>query len=360
MILNYRKFLMLLSVFALLFVQACDNNDPEPAVPGAEGFYVVNEGGFGNGNTSISFFDEKTGQMSNDLFAAVNGRPLGDQAQSMAVFEGKGYIVVQGSAKIEVVDADDFKSITTISEDIKSPRYFLGLSATKAYVSDWGPDGVTGTIKVLDLSTNKVTKSIETGQGTNKMIRVGNKVYAVNAGGWGSDNTVKIIDVGTDAVSGTITVGDNPNSLVTDAAGNIWVTSGGYTAYDEAWNVDEENSTPASISKISSDNETLRIEAPDISYGSMSNLNVSSDGNTLYFIYSGGVYKMSTSATELPLAPFRDKSYYGLSINPFNGEIIGCVAPNFSSAGTIEVMDESGAVLNTYTVGIAPSGCTFK
>ena len=359
--LNYRKFLMLLSLFTIFIIQSCSDDDPDPIKPGAEGFFIVNEGGFGNTNTSISFYNQETDQITNDLFAAVNGRPLGDQAQSMAVHEGKGYIMVQGTGKIEVIDADEYNSIATITEDIESPRYFQGVSTTKAYVSDWGADGMTGTVKVIDLAANKVTKTIATGQGANKMLKVGNFVYVTNSGGYGADNTIKIIDTSSDAIAGSITVGDNPNSIVADAAGNFWVTSAGTIAYNADWSIDEENSTPGSLSKISGNNtETFRLEVDIITNATMSSLAISPDGRNLYYNFNGNVYKMSTSATSLPTTPFRAKGYYSIAVNPFNGNVIGCEAPNFSSAGSFDVIDENGVMLGTHIVGIAPNGCAFK
>ena len=361
MSLNYRKLLLLLSLFAMIFVQSCSDDDPAPVKPGTEGFFIVNEGGFPNENTSISFYDRETDAVTNDIFAAVNGRPLGLQAQSMTVVEDKAYIMVQGTGKIEVIDADDYTSIAVITEDIESPRFMVALSSTKAYVSDWGIDGVTGTVKVIDLNTNEVTGTIPTGQGASRMLQVGSLVYVTNAGGFGKDNTVKVIDTGTDAITATITVGDNPNSIQIDAAGNIWVASSGATAYNPDWSIDEANSTKGSISKISSNNtEAFRLEVPAISYGGAGNLSVSQDGQTLYFTNNGAVYSMSISATSLPTSPFVSKPYYGLSVNPFDGNIIGTLAPNFSSAGSIEVLDEDGTVLDTYTVGIGPNGVAFK
>lgn len=357
--LNYRKLLMLLSVFAILFVQSC-SEDPDPIKPGTDGYFVVNEGGYGNGNTSISFYDRTADQINNDVFAVKNGRPLGDQAQSMTVFEGKGYIMVQGSGKIEVIDADDYSSLATITDDIESPRFFLAISSSKAYVSDWGGDGVTGTVKVLDLNNNTVTKTIATGKGANRMLKVGNSVYVTNKGGYDKDNTVKVIDVGTDAITTTITVGDNPNSIQQDASGNIWVTSSGTVVYTEWPAIDEANSTKGSISKISGSSETLRLEVDEVIYGGPDNLSISPDGNTLYYLYNGAVYAMNSSAIALPSSPLASNGYYGLAIDPFNGNIIGTLAPNFSSAGSIEVMDASGDLLDTHTVGIAPNGAAFK
>lgn len=356
-----RKFLVIAAFTALFFVQSC-SDDPEPTIKvGEQGFFIVNEGGFGNGNTSISFYDRKADAVTNNVFATKNGRPLGDQAQSMTVFEGKGYIVVQNSAKIEVIDPNDFSSLATISTGLPSPRYFEGISPTKAYVSDWGADGVTGTIKVLDLTTNSVTKTIATGKGANRMLKVNNLVYVANGGGFGKDNTIRVIDSNTDAITATITTGDNPNGMVRDASGNIWVTSSGALSFDPNFNIDEANSTKGSISRISSANaETLRLNVADFPFSTPGNLGVSPDGNTLYYTYNGKAFSMPITATTLPTTPFKNESYYGLSVDPFNGNIIACKAPNFSSAGSIEVFTPAGTLVNTYTVGIGPNGCAFK
>jgi YVTN family beta-propeller protein len=357
---KYRKILFVFSLFAVLFTQSC-SDDPEPIKPGTDGFFIVNEGGFGNGNASVSFYDRTTDQVTNDVFAAKNGRPLGDQAQSMTVFEGKGYILVQGSGKIEVIDADNYSSIATITEGIESPRYFVGISPAKAYVSDWGADGLTGTVKVIDLTSNAVTKTIPTGRGANRMLRLGNLLYVTNVGGYDNDNTVKVINTGSDAITATITVGDNPNSIQSDNSGNIWVAASGAMAYNEDWSIDEANSTKGTISKISPNNtEVFRLSVGEVIYGGPGNLSAAPDGETLYYTYKGAVYSMSSTATTLPTAPFISKNYYGFSVDPFNGNLIGTVAPNFSAAGSIEVLNASGTMLDTYTVGIAPNGVAFK
>jgi YVTN family beta-propeller protein len=283
--LNYRKLLLVLALFSTLIIQSCDDDEPEQIETGEEGFFVVNEGGFPNDNTSISFFDREKGEMTNDIFFSVNAKKLGIQAQSLSVFEDKAYIVVQGSKKIEVIDADDYTTIATIKDGVPSPRYFLAVSTSKAYVSDWGEDGNTGTVKVIDLGTNAVTKTIPTGKGTNKMIKVGNVVYVTNAGGQGSDNTVKLIDTSTDEVTSSISVGDNPNSILQDAAGNIWVSCSGAIVYNEDWSIDQENSTKGSISKIANNVEAMRFDVETAVYGGAGNLAISPDGKTLYYTY---------------------------------------------------------------------------
>src|SRR5689334_7227456 len=117
-----KKFVVLAAVAAVFTFQSC-SDDSEPVVKrGEAGFFIVNEGAFQNSNTSISFYDRSTNTVANDVFALKNGHALGDQAQSMTVIDGKGYIVVQGSGKIEVIDANDYSSIATITKGIFSPR----------------------------------------------------------------------------------------------------------------------------------------------------------------------------------------------------------------------------------------------
>jgi hypothetical protein len=348
-------------VWLLIAVQACDN-DPDPVIPvGADGYFVVNEGGFNNSNTSISFYDRETAVMTNDVFAAKNGRVLGDQAQSVTVFEGKAYVVVQHSAKVEVINADDFSSIKTISEDVNSPRYFIGIDADKGYLSDWGADGVTGTVKVIDLSDLKVIKTISTGSGANKMIRKGDNVYVANSGGFGVDHTISVISTSSDAIVATINVGDNPNSLQLDKDGNLWVASGGALAYNDDSSVDEANSTKPSLSKVGSDDkESLRLTFAEVNYPGVQQLEINSTGDKLFYNYNGAVYSMSNTATALPTTAFINKSFYGLAVDPFTNDIIGTETLNFSSPGKIYIYNTAGTLQNSITVGIAPNSVGFK
>jgi len=359
---NFLKSLpKLFLIWLLIAVQACDN-DPAPEIPtGAAGYFVVNEGGFGNSNTSISFYDRGQDLMTNDVFAKKNGRPLGDQTQSLTVFESKAYIVVQHSAKVEVIDAGDFSSIKTISDDIESPRYFIGINSAKGYLSDWGGDGTTGTVKVIDLNDLKVVKTIPTGKGANKMVLKDGNVYVTNSGGFDKDNTVSIISTSTDAVTSTITVGDCPNSLQFDKDGNLWVASGGALVYNEDFSINEDLSTKSSLSRIGTDNtEVQRLTFANFTYGNLGQLEINKAGDRLFYNYDGAIYSILTADTGLPAVPFINKSFYGLAVDPFTDEIIGGEALDFSSPGKIYIYNAAGTQLKTFEVGIAPNGVGFK
>jgi hypothetical protein len=348
-------------VGATVIMTSCSGDD-ESALPeaGTDGFFVVNEGGFLNGNASLSYFNKSTKIMTNDVFLDATSRPLGDQAQSMTIFEDKGYIVVQSSSKIEVIDSKDFSSTTTITEGLSSPRYFLGISSTKGYVSDWGSDSKTGTIKVLDLMSNTVTKSIATGQGANKMIFVGNKVYVTTTGGFGSlDNNIQVISTDTDAIIKTIQVGDNPKSIVSDEAGTIWVAGTGSVVYNPDFSVDEANSTAGFIAKIVNDEVEVIFSMPSKASGP-SNLEINTTASNLYFDYAGNIYTLETAGVgagaSIDIKQFINKSFYGLDLDPSTNNILGFDAGDFTSAGTMSRYDESGTLIDSYEVGIIPNG----
>lgn len=351
----------LLIIATVLFI-SCGDDDGISIPVGTDGFFVVNEGGFGNGNTSISFYDRETETVSNEVFANVNGA-LGDQAQSMALFNGLGYIVVQNSDKIEIINTDTFESVGTIDEELPSPRYFVGLSSQKGYVSDWGADGVTGTVKVIDLRTNEVTKTISTGQGTNRMLLLNNQLWVTNSGGFGRDNTIKVINTSTDEVSQTVELSDNPNSLQVDINGNIWVATSGHTAFDpETFEVIVDESTAAALIQLSASGEELkRLEYSEVGFSqSAGGLSINNAGDQLYYLFGSQIYELSIEATSLPDEPFSDKFYYGVAVDPIDETVIGFEAPNFSSSGNMDFYSPQGELMSTFAVGIGPNGATFK
>ena len=76
----------------------------------------------------------------------------------MTEHNDKYYIVVNNSSKIEIVNKTDFVS-TGVIEGLAQPRYFLGIDNQKAYVSQWGANGLDGSLAIIDLSDNSVTKT---------------------------------------------------------------------------------------------------------------------------------------------------------------------------------------------------------
>jgi YVTN family beta-propeller protein len=330
--------------------QVIDNG--EVIVPGnyENGYFVTNEGNFGTGNGSISFVTDE-GTVENGVFESVNSFVLGDVVQSMSIINENAYVLVNGSSKIEVTSIADMKSIATI--DVSSPRFMSKVSDAKAYVTDWGINGV----QVIDLATNTVSTTIACGAGPEGITVSNGFAYVCNVGAWGLDSTVTIINTTTDSVETTLTVGDKPNSAVVDANGAVWVLTGGYTEYDAAWNIVSE--TAGNLVKIV-DNTIENTYAFSVG-NHPEDLVINDSGTTLYYsdgLWSKAVYAFDISGTELPTTALINKSFYGLGAH--DGYVYGTDAVDFTQSGWSFKYSANGIIVDSVQLGIIPGGYCFN
>ena len=95
-----KKTAFLFSCLLALVMSACGPKDPLPnhddAIVG-KGVFVINEGNFGYANASLTFYNPAEDTVANNLFYRVNGAPIGDVGQSLALIDDKLYIVVNNS-----------------------------------------------------------------------------------------------------------------------------------------------------------------------------------------------------------------------------------------------------------------------
>jgi YVTN family beta-propeller protein len=348
---NLRKIGMFALAITVLSSCKKDNID-EIYVAGnyEDGYFVTNEGNFGTGNGSISFVDEY-GAVENDVFASINSFALGDVVQSMNIIGSKAYILVNGSSKIEVASVDSMYSVATI--DAVSPRYIAKVNDNKAYVTDWGINGV----QVIDLLTNTISSTIACGTGPEGITVANGFAYVCNVGGWGLDNTVSVINTTTDAVETTLIVGDKPSSVVVDVNGAVWVLTGGFTEYDDDWNVVSE--TAGNLVKIV--NNTIEETYAFAVGNHPQDLVIDDAGTTLYYSdgsWSKAVYAFDVNDTELPTTALIDKSFYGLGVH--GGYVYGTDAVDFTQSGWSYKYTVDGVIIDSVQVGIIPGGYCFN
>lgn len=352
----FKRVVPLLAVGTLLLT-ACDpKEDATPAGKYENGVLIVNEGQFGKGTGTVSYFNRSTKTVENDIFQTTNGRPLGSLVQSVSIHNDKAYVVVNNGNKIEVADAKDFTSVGVIS-GLAQPRYFLGLTDQKAYVSQWGADGLTGSVVVVNLNTNTVTKTIATGRGAERMLRVNNNVYVTWEGGYGNDNRVTVLDANTDAVVANIVVGDNPNSIQLDASNKLWVSCGGIRDY-----MNPTLNTFGSLVRINPASNAVELTIPIpslIDYPEKLTLN--KGRNVLFYAYGGKVYRQEINSSSLNANPFISRPVYGLGVDPAEDVLYIADAGDFISNGkVIRYNVNTGAPLDSVQVGIGPSDFMFR
>jgi len=338
---------------AITILSSCKkDNINDISIPGnyEDGYFITNEGNFGTGNGSISFVDEY-GTVENDVFASINSFALGDVVQSMSIINDHAYILVNNSSSIEVASVDSMISVAKIN--VSQPRYMAQVSDSKAYVTDWGINGV----QVIDLATNTVSSTISCGAGPEGIAVGGAFAYVCNVGGWGLDNTITVINTDNDVVETTLTVGDKPNSVVIDVNGAVWVLTGGYTEYDADWNVVSE--TAGNLVKIV--DNTIEATYAFAVGNHPEDLVINDAGTKLYYSdgsWSKAVYAFNVNDTELPTTALINRSFYGLGFD--NGYIYGTDAVDFTQSGWSYKYTTEGTIIDSIQVGIIPGGYCFN
>ena len=354
---------LLIVITGVVTIVACkkssDSPNPMANYDSGKGIFVNDEGDYGKGNSGISFINNSNNTVITDVFSTANGRPLGDVAQSMTIYNDRGYIVVNNSQKIEVVTISDFKSVSTITASnnisLKAPRYMLVVDSTKAYISDWTDNN----IKVLNLSSLSFEKTISTATGPEQMAVVNGSVYVANTGGYGYDSTITVINASSDQVITQIQVSYVPTSIQVDANNMLWVMcSNYYNTTTSSYN------GPGHLVKINP--STNKVVATYAVTGNPERLAVNKEGNKLYYEGTGnGIYKFNitdTVASPNPFIPVTNSAYtvYGVTVDPHNDNIYGAILPSYTAAGVMYAYDSTGKQLNTYNVGFFPDRCLFN
>lgn len=326
----------------------------------AGGVFIVNEGNFMYGNASLSFYDPETGEVHNNVFYSASGLPLGDVAQSMAVRDSLGYVVVNNSGKVQVISIHHFGSKGKIT-GLTSPRYLHFISDTKAYVTDL----YAGSVAVVNPEAFTVTGSVDlTGAGagrgvrsTEQMVQSGPFVFISC---WSFDDRLLVIDTRSDRVVDSIRVLKQPNSMAVDRFGKIWVlTDGGVEGspfgHERAGLIRIDASTRAI-------EEILRFAPGD----SPSELQINGSADTLYFI-NRDVFRMAARPGKVPElfieSPYSGDypgGFYGLGIDPHSSEIYVADAVDFVQPGWVYRFRPDGEPSDTFRVGIAPGSFCFK
>lgn len=339
-----------------IFFGACQQDDPvvpQQQLPESlKGVYIVNEGGFGKSNSSLSFFVPDSGKLYQDVFFAANGRVLGDIANDLVLYKDKGYIVVNNSNKIEVISTVTHGSLNTIPLPGNSPYKLALYNDEKAYVTNY----YKGSVTVFNPTTYQVLKEIPVGQNPKGIAIHGNKIYVCNSGDFSKDSTVSVINAVTDAVQQTIVVGYGPNDVAVDSDGEIVVRCYGYADWSNPSN--DISGKIVFINPLSG-NIVTSVELPMQIYGHPGKMALSNSGYG-YVITDAKIIKIDTR-NHVVLPTYINKEFaYSVAINNLNGDIYVSDAKDFVQSGVVAIYDKLGMLKESVTVGIIPGTIVFK
>lgn len=369
---------ILLAAVLVAGFTACSDDDPEITyadytdVEGATpdkkgpvaGFYVLNEGNLGANKCTLDYFSYADARYVRNLYAEANPNEileLGDAGNDIAVHDGRLYVVVNGSHKVEVLDARTAKRIGKV--DVNSPRN-IAFDGNNAYVTSFvGGDGDNGSVVRFDINTLKVTGSVSVGLCPEGIVALDGKLYVANSQNYGIgkfDNTISVVDINTFAFESSLTVGCNLRTLAKDSHDNLWVVSQGNYA-----------DIPSDLYKLPREGKSF---GTPVSVGvPCSNFAIAGDKVYYYAtVYDAnwnptqqyGVVDIATAKATgtdfITDGTQKDiQTPYCLAIQPANGDIFIADARNYTSSGRLFCYSPEGKLRWSVNTGDIPGHIAF-
>ena len=335
--------LALVCLAGLILLNGCPKPPQEEEVLGD--VYILNEGGWGANNASLSCYNSTTKALSKDCFLTQNKRGLGDLANDLKRYGGKLYCVVNGSNTVEVMDVLTGKSIKQISLPGKSPRR-IAFWQNKAYVCCWD-----GTVVRIDTAALTVETAVNVGRNPEDLCVSNGKLYVTNSGGLdfpNYDSTVSVVDLKTFTETKRIVVGANPSRIQADNYGNVFlIVMGNY------------GDVPTTFKCISSQTDEV-THSFDIA---ANNFTISGNSAYLYhydYVATFWVKEFNVVSKQITKENFFIESVgiqspYGIAVDASNGDVYLTDARTFTESGDVYCFDKNGKKKFKLEVGVAPN-----
>lgn len=361
----YKKHTLLILATALVAVSSCKKDKIEEAekkqvIAGTKGVYMLCEGLMGSNNSAISYYDISTKVTVADYYKQVNGASVGETANDLQQYGSKMYCVVAGiqgtkQSFLDIIDIKTCKSLKRISFNSASDGYiprFVAFYKNKAYVSRYD-----GKVSRIDTATMAIDGEIMLSEGLEQLAVANGKLYVCNSSHPfyqnGAKNKVSVIDLATFTKTKDIAVNNNPVRIQAADNGDLFVVT---------WNDYIVNNNP-SLDRISSVSDT-KIASYDYDLGALA-----VNGSTAYLakdIYSSPEIKaLNTTSGALGANLITDKqtinTIYGLTINPFNKEVMVADANNYSSSkGFAYCVGPDGKIKFSFETAGLPQHAVFN
>ncbi len=354
---NFKSSLWIALAISFAIVSCNKSSDP---VKGKyqTGVLVANQGNFGAGNGDVTYYNPSTGSAEQTIYRNANGGTLfaGDVLQSITLDGDVGYLVLNGSNKIKIVDNNTFRLDTAFTDaKLDKPQYLQVING-KAYISVWGPyDANFSLIKsyILVMDTKKLTlvDTITTDLGVGNLLYNGKYLFASN-NNFGGSSTVSVIDPSTDKRIKQFTLSAGPAGMVLDVNSKLWVIATGTFAGNDGALYRVNPSTFAI-------EQTINLNA-----NPGNSIDMKPDKKSIYYSVNSLVYKIGIDATSAPTSSFINATdvvlLNAIAVNHSTGDIYIGDALNYSAAGMAYVYGADGSKKTSFAAGITPSQFVFR
>lgn len=173
---------------------------------------------------------------------------------------------------------------------------------------------------------------------------------------WSYQNKILKIDTVTDTVVDELIVGIQPTSLVMDKNNKLWsVTDGGYEGSPYGYEA-------PSLYRIDTESFVIEKQYQFELGDAPSEVQLNGNKDKIYWI-NDDIWEMDVNSDTLPEKPFlqaRGTIYYGLTVDPLNGDVYVADAIDYQQQGLILRYSSEGEELDKFYVGIIPGAFCWK
>ena len=352
-------FTMLCSLMLSISFTACsdDDDDDNPIIdPVDYPAYILNEGAWGANNANISrFFPNYKVNIESDYYQQVNGKLMGDLANTMMEEDDNIYVIVGGSkyiARLDIMCVEQARYAFPQGEG--EPRC-IDVEDGYVYVSQHG-----GQVSKLDAQTLKLVSTFKGGDNLEGIVEKDGKLYVANA--WKSTDNfneeIIVIDAKTMTKEGSIDVALNPVQ-VQEIDDRIYVISQGNYADIQA--VLQVIDTQAGTSKvIANDVDKITEGHNGLIYGVRSTYDADWNSINSFFTYNpkNGTVSETSFLQDAP-SSLSSTAIYLLEVGGEN-DFIYVGTSDYVTNGTIYQFDASGKLIQSFdSGGINPNAMVF-
>ncbi len=334
---------------------------PAPLPPTTEAVLIGCEGLVAASTATLASYDPKGKVMENNIFQKANSYTLGNTINSMLVDDDKIFLVLSGAGEIVVVDKVTYKVLRRI-KGLGAPRNIMKVGDNRYYITDWQLEG----IYIYSYKT-KSLYTLLTGKGPENMIQYENMAFIANGGDGTADSILTVINTDTDTVLAQIEVGFNPNSMQIDANNKLWVLCSGIQKQNTA------NSINGNLASLDLDQDSIIynikalkiVDSLVITDNQMRpvKLQRNVNGDVLYWLDNkteANLMRFSIYGTTPSTSPYIPGSFYGLAVDPIEGDIYLTDPVDGVQNGDVLRYNDNGAQEDFFKVGIMPGCFGFK
>lgn len=360
-----KQFVKILSLSALLvstslIFTSCDKDDDDgddKPVNSVKRVYILNEGSWGGNNSTLDvYYPNGESDYQSKIFAAANGKGLGDTGEDLIAYGNRLYVSVWGSNYLAKLDQNGkIVEQYSFTETDGQPRYLVAKDGF-IYVSTYGG-------KVMKFDTTAIAASVgavEVGPHPEEICISGNTLYAVIAGDYtvAYDSTLAVVDLAAFSLKDKFTVAIDPTNVLSVGDKLCVIHYNTETWAQEIVEVNpstKESKVLCPGSKMATDGELL--------YYVNSTTNWTTKETTT-FILKKDIFNLNTKAdsefldlTETP--EIKTATVYLFEIDPDNGDFyVGTT--DSKTPGTIYRFDKTGKFITKFeTSGTNPSHAAF-